>query len=91
MSELHEQSMGFAPIKFSGIAQVLLIFHCNIAISIPGLQYCIAIPIPGLQYCIAIQNSKTYSSLSLNSLARPITILVIGLDGKLGCKSFVDL
>ena len=36
----------------AGIAQVLLIFNCSIAI-----------PIPELQYCIAIQNSKTCSAL----------------------------
>ena len=36
----------------AGIAPVLLIFNCSIAI-----------PIPEVQYCIAIQNSKTCSAL----------------------------
>ena len=36
----------------AGIARVLLIVNCRIAI-----------PIPELQYCIAIQNNKTCSAL----------------------------
>ena len=41
---------------YAGIAPVLLIFNCSIAI-----------PIPEVQYCIAIQNIKTCSALVLGS------------------------
>ena len=60
---MHEQFMRFARTQFSGIAQVLLIFHCSIAI-----------PIPGLWYCIAIQNSKTCSSLQSMKTPMPPNI-----------------